>query len=177
MARAEKGWCVLMRIRTQPLFNNYNKYGYIETTYIAIARPGKRLLGVLNGVDESTCRLEINLNNTAVLTFDVNRFVNNKESQFYNRIEQLMELEIPGVGWFKINEQPKISGDGNTEVMSVRAESLEIELAQYFIKGMEINMGTVSSTEMIATDNTYKALDNSDSYFSWTNVKFYKDTT
>lgn len=167
-----------MRIRTQPLFNNYNKYGYIETTYIAIARPGKRLLGVLNGVDESTCRLEINLNNTAVLTFDVNRFVNNnQESQFYNRIEQLMELEIPGVGWFKINEQPTISGDGNKEIMSVRAESLEIELAQYFIKGMEINMGTVSSAEMIATDNTYKAGDGTDSQFAWTNVRFYKDTS
>lgn len=166
-----------MRIRTQPLFDNYNKFGYIEPTYIAIARPGKRLLGILNGVDESSCRLDINLNNTAVLTFDVNRIVDGEVSSYYNRIEQLMELELPGVGWFKINEEPTISGDGNTEVMSVRAESLEIELAQYYIKGMEINMGTLSSAEMLATDNVYNALDGTDSKFAWTNVKFYRDTT
>jgi len=166
-----------MRIRTQPLFDNYNKFGYIDSTYIAIAKPGKRLLGVLNGVDESSCRLDINLNNTAVLTFDVNRILDGEVTSFYNRIEQLMELELPGVGWFKINEEPTISGDGNKEVMSVRAESLEIELAQYFIKGMEINMGTTSSAEMLATDNTYYALDGTDSQFAWTNVKFYRDTT
>jgi len=88
-----------------------------------------------------------------------------------------MELEVPGVGWFKIYEPPSISGDGNSEVMSVRAESLEIELANYFIKGMEINMGTNSSLEMLATDNVYKALDGSDSLFSWSNMKFYRDTT
>jgi len=166
-----------MRIRTQPLFDNYNKYGYIESTYIAIAKPGKRLLGVLNGVDESSCRLEINLNNTAVLTFDVKKMVDGNVSSYYNRIEQLMELELPSVGWFKINEEPTISDDGSGEIMSVRAESLEIELAQYFIKGMEINMGSVSSAEMLATDNTYDADDGTDSKFAWTNVKFYRDTT
>lgn len=166
-----------MIIRSYPLFDSYNKYGYINTTYIALANPGKRLLGVLNGVDESTCRLDINLNNTAVLTFDVNKMKDGKVSQFYHRIEYLMELEVPGVGWFKIYEPPSISGDGNSEVMSVRAESLEIELANYFIKGMEINMGTNSSLEMLATDNVYKALDGSDSLFSWSNMKFYRDTT
>jgi len=69
-----------MIIRSYPLFDSYNKYGYINTTYIALANPGKRLLGVLNGVDESTCRLDINLNNTAVLTFDVNKMKDGKVS-------------------------------------------------------------------------------------------------
>lgn len=158
------------------IFNRYDKNGNMETSHIALAKPGKRLIGILNGVIQDTCRLDINLNNTWVLSFDVARIVNGEVSNYYDRICYHMELQLPGIGWFKINEEPTISGDGNSETMSIRAESLEIELAQYPLRGREINTGQVGSCEMLAVDNTYLT-DDKTYWLAWDNVKFYRDTT
>ena len=158
------------------MFNRYDKNNHIDTTQIYLARPGKRILGALNGVLEDTCNLEINLNNTSVLTFDVSRIINGAVSSWYDRIEQHMELAIPGLGWFKINEEPTIMNDGNQETCSVRAESLEIELQNHDLVGFEINTGAVSSREMLATDNTYDTEDGSYT-LARDNVRFYRDTS
>ena len=158
------------------MFNRYDKNDHIDTTQIYLARPGKRILGALNGVLEDTCNLEINLNNTSVLTFDVSRIINGAVSSWYDRIEQHMELAIPGLGWFKINEEPTIMNDGNQETCSVRAESLEIELQNHDLVGFEINTGAVSSREMLATDNTYDTEDGSYT-LARENVRFYRDTS
>lgn len=166
-----------MRIINYSLGNRYDKFGKIESTQIILARPGKRALGVLNGVREDTCSLTINLNNTWVLDFNVDRVVNGSISNYYDRIEQKMELHLPGYGWFKITEEPVMSNDGNTESLSVHAESLEIEFQQYVFKGFEVNTGTTASLEYLATDNVFY-YDNDKSYpFFRENVRFYRDTT
>jgi hypothetical protein len=117
-------------------------------------------LGVLNGVDEETCSLTDNLNNTSELTFVVDRIINTENgaevSAFYDLISRHYELYLPHHGWFKINEEPELDNNGNTETKSVRAESLEIELQQYDLVNFKINMATEDSKEMLAIDNTYK---------------------
>lgn len=158
------------------MFNRYNKNDRIDTTQIYLARPGKRILGALNGVMEDTCNLEINLNNTSVLTFDVARIINGAVSAWYDRIEQHMELSIPGLGWFKINEEPTIINDGNTETCQIRAESLEIELQNHDLIGFEINTGGVASRELLATDNTYTTEDG-EYTLARENIRFYRDTS
>lgn len=166
-----------MRIINYSLGNRYDKFGKIESTQIILARPGKRALGVLNGVREDTCSLTINLNNTWVLDFDVDRVVNGGLSNYYDRIEQKMELHLPGYGWFKITEEPVMSNDGNIESLSVHAESLEIEFQQYVFKGFEVNTGTQWSLEYLAADNVFYYDDDKSYPFFRENVRFYRDTT
>lgn len=140
-------------------YYNMGKGDRIDTNQIYFAKPGQRILGVLNGVDETTCSLTLNLNNTSELSFVVNRIINTDHgaevSQFYDLISRHYELYLPHHGWFKINEEPELDNDGSSETKSVRAESLEIELQQYDLVNFRINMATEDSKEMLATDNTY----------------------
>ena len=152
----------------------YLDNGQIDTNRIYLARPGQRILGVLNGVDETTVSLTRRLNDTNELSFTVNRIVNGEVSQFYDRIERHYELYIPTEGWFKIVDEPELSNDGNVETKQVVAESYEIELQQYDLIDFYINTGEVYSREILATDNTY---DMSGYSIPRDNVRFYRDTT
>ena len=152
----------------------YLDSGEIDTTKIYLARPGQRILGVLNGIDESTCSLTRRLNDTDELSFTVNRIVDGEVSSFYDRIERHYELYIPNEGWFKIVDEPELSNDGNVETKSVVAESYEIELQQYDLIDFYINTGEVYSREILATDNTY---DLSGYSIPRDNILFYRDTT
>lgn len=141
-------------------YYNMGQGDRIDTNKIYFAKPGQRILGVLNGVEEDSCSLTDNLNNTSELTFTVDRIINTDEgvaevSQFYDLISRHYELYLPHHGWFKINEEPEIDNDGNIETKSVRAESLEIELQQYDLVNFRINTASEDSKEMLATDNTY----------------------
>ena len=156
----------------------------IDSNHIYLAKPGQRILGVINGVDEDSCSLTKNLNNTSELTFTVERKIGDRVNtasrndgqvtQYYDLIERHYELYIPYHGWFKINEEPEIDNDGTVETKSVRAESLEIELQQYDLVNFDINSGELYSKEMLATDNTY---DNNGYKMFRDRVLFYRDTT
>ena len=154
----------------------YDIYNRTEPSKIYLAKPGKRLLGVLNGVEQDTCTLDVNLNNTAVLQFTLDRIVNGEVSNFYDLISQHYELYVSNFGWFKINEEPTLNNDGNVETMDIRAESLEIELQQYDLTGFRINTGAVDSWEMMAKDNQYRVA-KTDSYLPRDNVHFWRDTS
>lgn len=156
----------------------------IDSNRIYLAKPGQRILGVINGIDEDSCSLTKNLNNTSELTFDVERIIGDRVetashndgqvTQYYDLIERHYELYLPHHGWFKINEEPEINNDGTVEIKSVRAESLEIELQQYDLVNFNINSGELYSKEMLATDNTY----NNNGYKMFRDrVLFYRDTT
>ena len=152
----------------------YSGNGSIDTNKIYLARPGQRILGVLNGVDESTCSLTRRLNDTDELSFTVNRIIDGEVSSFYDKIERHYELYIPAEGWFKIVDEPELTNDGNVETKSVIAESYEIELQQYDLVNFYINTGEVYSKEILATDNTY---DVSGYSIPRDNILFYRDTT
>lgn len=153
---------------------SYDIFGQIEPSKIYLARPGHRLLGALDGIDESSARLEINLNNTSVLEFTIQRILDGEINPYYDLVSQHYELYVTNFGWFKINEQPTLQGNGNTESKSVRAESGEIELQQYDLVGFEINTGSEASWEMMAPDNTYEV---EGFKLPYDNIKFYRDTT
>lgn len=147
----------------------------IDPTEIYLAKPGKRVIGKLNGIDEDSCHLEINLQNTSVLEFTVRRILDGEITTFYDLIDQHYELLAKGFGWFKINEEPELNNDGDFETKTVRAESLEIELQQFDLVDFDINTGEVWSKEMLAKDNQYVIVD--DYKGPRDNVKFYRDTT
>ena len=165
-------------------YTKFQKEDRIDSNHIYLAKPGQRILGVINGIDEDSCSLTKNLNNTSELTFTVSRkldgdlehasITDGEVTQYYDQIERHYELYLPYHGWFKINEEPEIDNDGTVETKSVRAESLEIELQQYDLVNFDINSGEVYSKEMLATDNTY---DNNGYKMFRDRVLFYRDTT
>ena len=101
--------------------------------------------------------------------------IDGEVSNYYDRIDVMMELYVSSVGWFKITEPPRISYDGNNETISISAESYEIELQQYDKVGFVVNKASVDSLEMMATDNVYE--DTNGYKLFRDNVHFYRDTT
>lgn len=152
--------------------NNYSS-SIVDRNVIYLAKPGQRIIGALNGVQEDSCELVQQLNNTDTLDFTVDRITDGFVSNFYDIIDEHYELYLPNYGWFKINEAPTLSGDGNTEQKNIHAESLEIELQQYDLVDFYINTADKFSKEYLAIDNTYEK----DEYTLFHNqVLFYRDT-
>lgn len=154
-------------------YSRFKATQLIQTNQIYLAKPGHRILGVLNGIDEDSASLVTRLNNTYELSFVINRYVDGEVTSYYNTICRHYELFVPHFGWFKITEEPELDGDGTTETKSITAESGEIELQQYDLVQFLINTGSVDSWEIIATDNSYEQ----DGYYMFHDpVRFYWDT-
>ena len=132
--------------------HSYDIYGRTEPSIIYLAAPGKRILSAINGIDSSSVNLTLNTNNTAELTFSVNKYIDgNVLSNAYDSIEEMMELYCDGI-WFKITDPPSISNDGMKEKKDVTAQSYEITLSQYSLNEFKANTGDKSSYEVIYKD-------------------------
>jgi len=126
----------------------YYYNGKADRQYIYIATPERRLLGVLNGVDEESARVVKNAQNTFELSFTVFRYVDGQESAYYENIEELMTLFVDGT-WYIINDPPRIFDDGErSEYMEITAESAEIQLQHFDLKTFYVGMGVPESYEM-----------------------------
>lgn len=144
--------------------HKYDIYGRTEPSIIYLAKPGKRLYCALGGIDTSTASLSLKTNNTAELTFTVDKYINNTVTDGYEELDELMELYCDGI-WFKIVDPPTINNDGLRETKEITAESYEIMLTQYKLKNFKINMGEEDSYEMI-----YQATHDTNKFYQ---IKFY----
>lgn len=134
----------------------YNAYGYPERPKIYLANINRQLICPLNGVQENSCSLSMNLNNTFELSFTVDRHLNIYgnlcESNGYNLLEEFMRIYVENIGWF-IMKSPQIDNNGNTETKTVTCESLEIEFINKDLVGFKVNCGTTDSFEMLVDGN------------------------
>ena len=144
--------------------HKYDIYGRTEPSIIYLAKPGKRLYCALGGIDTSTASLSLKTNNTAELTFTVDKYINNTVTDGYEELDELMELYCDGI-WFKIVDPPTINNDGLRETKEITAESYEIMLTQYKLKNFKINMGEEDSYEMM-----YQATHDTNKFYQ---IKFY----
>lgn len=144
--------------------HKYDIYGRTEPSIIYLAKPGKRLYCALGGIDTSTASLSLKTNNTAELTFTVDKYINNTVTDGYEELDELMELYCDGI-WFKIIDPPTINNDGLRETKEIIAESYEIMLTQYKLKNFKINMGEEDSYEMM-----YQATHDTNKFYQ---IKFY----
>lgn len=144
--------------------HKYDIYGRTEPSIIYLAKPGKRLYCALGGIDTSTVSLSLKTNNTAELTFTVDKYINNIVTDGYEELDELMELYCDGI-WFKIVDPPTINNDGLRETKEITAESYEIMLTQYKLKNFKINMGEEDSYEMM-----YQATHDTNKFYQ---IKFY----
>ena len=130
------------------MIHKYDKYGNTESAIIYLAKPGKRPLCALGGIDTSTVSVTLKTNNTAELTFTINKYIDGEKSQGYEELEEMMELYCDGI-WYKIMDPPTESNDGTQCTKDITAESYEISLTQYKLKNFKINMGEEDSYEMM----------------------------
>lgn len=144
--------------------HKYDIYGRTEPSIIYLAKPGKRLYCALGGIDTSSASLSLKTNNTAELTFTVDKYINNTVTDGYEELDELMELYCDGI-WFKIVDPPTINNDGLRETKEITAESYEIMLTQYKLKNFKINMGEEDSYEMM-----YQATHDTNKFYQ---IKFY----
>lgn len=144
--------------------HKYDIYGRTEPSIIYLAKPGKRLYCALGGIDTSTASLSLKTNNTAELTFTVDKYINNTVTDGYEELDELMELYCDGI-WFKIVDPPTINNDGLRETKEITAESYEIMLTQYKLKNFKINMGEEDSYKMM-----YQATHDTNKFYQ---IKFY----
>lgn len=121
---------------------------YANQQFLYIAQTGKRLLGVIGGVDETTVQIEKKANNTYTLSFTAYETFNGEKSAWYDYLDELMEIYVDGI-WFIIKNPPEINHDGKIENKSVEAQSYEIELQNYDIQRFKVGQGTESSYEMM----------------------------
>lgn len=126
--------------------NYTNKYAVQQ--FIYIAQPGKRLLGVVGGVDYSTAQINKKGNNTVSLSFVAYKSFNGEKSAWYDYLDELMEIFVDGI-WFIIKNPPEVNHDGKIESKTIEAESYEIGLQNYDIQRFKIGQGTESSYEMM----------------------------
>lgn len=132
--------------------HNYDVYRNTESAIIYLAKPGKRFFCALGGIDTSTVSVTLRTNNTAELTFTVDKYVDGVESQGYEELDEMMELYCDGI-WYKIMDPPTETNDGTQCTKDITAESYEISLTQYKLKNFKINMGEEDSYEMMYQKN------------------------
>lgn len=149
----------------------YNENKVREPEVIYLAKPGRKLLYALNGVDPNSVMLTRNLNNTDELEFEVNRYYFRDESNGYGDIDINMLLFVEDT-WFKINKPPVIEVDNEREYKRVTAESQEVELMQYSLVGFRVNTGDVDSYEMQYKTDMDNVTGISDTFYT---VRFYDE--
>ena len=130
------------------LSHKYDIYNRTEPAVIYLAKPGKRLYTALNGVDTSTVNIAIRTNDTAKLTFTINKYVNGEVIPEFDDVDEMMELYCSGI-WFKIVDPPTMDNDSYQCTKDVTAESYEIGLSQYTLKNFNINNDDNSSYNLV----------------------------
>lgn len=126
--------------------------GLKKIEHIYLCNSSGKLLGLLNGIDEDTCSLKINLLGVQELSFEVQEFINIDgvlvKTNLYDEIGMLMNLFIPDIGFFIIDSSSISIND--TERKTISASSCEKEL-EHKNTTFKINCGTTDSLEYIVT--------------------------
>lgn len=117
-----------------------------------LVNPDNTLICELNGIDESSCNLTLNLNNQFELEFDYLRYftINDTqvESNGYNSLLVGMKIYVENVGYFKM-KYPPYSFDGEKELKHISANSVESELEDKDLVNFYINTGEQASAEYL----------------------------
>lgn len=155
----------------------FDKYYRPEQIKVYLATPNRNILCELNGIVEDTFSLSLNLLNTHTLSFDVDRYILDREqnevvSNGYDLLDAKMRLYVDTIGWF-IMETPSSSNDGKKETKTISAESCEIEMQQHDLKNLKINCGTTDSYEMLIKENV-EIIDEVE--FAKEQIKFYNES-
>ncbi|MDE7425670.1 MAG: hypothetical protein K2N51_18580 [Lachnospiraceae bacterium] len=144
-----------------------------------LCNPNNEVMYELNGIDEESASLTINLNNQYDLSFDYFRYVNSSEDKLvesngYHDLVVGMKILVDKIGYFKI-KYPPMKFDGNKESKTINATSIDCELEDKDLVGFKINMGTPDSLEYLVTydDSETESLINDYTGLPYDYIVFY----
>lgn len=126
---------------------------------IYLVKPTGEVLGSLNGLKEETCNVKRVLTDMWELSFEVNKYTDEKEfktSDYYDSISEKMQIWLQTDlidTMFVVDSEPVISNNGIQETKTITAHTLESELQYKFLRLFYINNGNSTSKEYLAKDN------------------------
>lgn len=132
----------------------FNIFDIAEPLDLILCRPNEKPLCVLNGIEEDTASLTINLNNQYELSFDYSKYVDIDgeliKSNGYNKLSSGMKILIPSIGYFRM-EHPVLNFDGWKTFKSITAYSIDCELEDKDLNNCKMNTGEEISYEYLVT--------------------------
>lgn len=133
--------------------SKFNIFNRPEPSNIFLCKPNNEVLYQLNGIDEETASITINLNNQYELSFDYFRYINSFDSKLvesngYHDLVVGMKIFVDNIGYFRI-KYPPMKFDGNKETKTVNAISEDCELEDKDLVGFKINTGEQDSLEYL----------------------------
>lgn len=158
---------------------NFNIFDNPEPYNIYLCKPNKKVICELNGIDDSTASITINLNNQYELSFDYFRYIYDDdkqkliESNGYDKLCVGMNILVENIGYFKMNYPPFIF-DGDTEKKTITASSIECELENKDIT-LKVNTGEEDSLEYLVVydENETESLLNDYTGLPYDYIVFY----
>ena len=131
---------------------NFNKWNISEPLELFLVKPDGTVVCQLNGIDESSASLTINLNNQYELAFDYFKYVDVDgrlvESNGYYDFSVEMEILVSNVGFFRM-VQPPYKYDSSIDKVSISARSIDSVLENFDLNYFKINTGEKTSLEYL----------------------------
>lgn len=120
-----------------------------------LCKPDGTIICNLNGIDDSSASITINLNNIYELSFDYYKYINLENgtqvlTNGYDSLSFGMTILVENIGYFKM-EYPEEKFDGEKDFKSITANSIDCELSDKDLVDFKINTGEVSSLEYLVT--------------------------
>lgn len=117
-----------------------------------LCKPDETVVCFLNGIDETSASITLNLNNQLELSFDYARYLDvDGELVMSNGFEDLaygMKIFVDKVGFFVMN-YPPINFNGEKEKKTITATSCDVELENKDLVRFKINIGEEDSLEYL----------------------------
>lgn len=116
---------------------------------IFLCKPRGTIIASLS-VDEDSVSLTESVASPWELSFTIHRYVDLKEIPYYHSLSEMMELYLVSdfvSARFIIDEEPAIASNGEDEIKTVTAHSIEIELQYKNLENFQINTGKPESQE------------------------------
>lgn len=134
---------------------DYNLLNHPEPFHFYLCKPNGEMICQLNGIDETTASITINLNKQYELSFDYFRYINSEdggqtESNGYHDLTTGMTILADKIGYFKI-KYPPTKFDGNKETKTITAASIDCELEDKDLVAFKVNTGEKDSLEYLVT--------------------------
>ena len=125
-------------------------YNNITVPSFVLCKPNQDRIDVIPCTSKNG---KIKFNDYNEISFTTYLYINNKKNVVYDKINELMHVELPEIGRFVINSIDVHSEGTKFEYKECTAVSEEVLLAQKYLELFVINMGTTESIDGVQLYN------------------------
>lgn len=125
---------------TRDFFNNPAVPDYI------LCKANKERIGVLQCTEKT---LDLKFNDPDEISFSTHLYIDSGKNPYYDAVDVMRYILVPGIGFFSITSVSTESESTEFETKKVVAKGSEHLLAQKYLEGFVINMGTAESLDEV----------------------------